>query len=150
MSDKDTILISYREFWRNFGKYKSGSDVISVVGKGGEVLGTYFPAGTEFKMVTSDLAVDVEGEIKEEPVKRVVGNFVENAAFKRLAGLLDVPEIEEEIEEEEVIDKPKCFFCKNLIAEWRVFHQEVGDEYIERLACCICIKKLKSTNCIKI
>lgn len=143
------IEISYREYWRNFGKYKSGEGVVRVVGRGGEVIGHWYPSGTEW--IEEGKPTGGEVLVKEviSPTK-VVGSFVQNAASEKFFGNkvpisnglegagVELPKVRD-------FGKPMCYFCNKLIAEYEIMHEE-AEGFVERLGCCLCFKKSKSTN----
>ncbi len=150
------IDINYREFWRNFGKYKGSLEMIQVIGRGGVIYGTYVPAGAEWKAgeifrkeEDEEGVPDVEGntfaELRkkfdnrmERGVEEIVSDDPEEAG--------NVKRIMESFEEAE--EKPRCDFCiragrkEPLIAERKVDWQWEAEGYEKHFVCCLCFKGL--------
>ena len=136
------IEISGKEFRLKFGNYCSGLEVVQVHGRGGEILGTYYPAGTEWKVEDGEKFDELPDATKRMMLeKSTVGVDPEcpTNSFEELKKKYDNCEVSSMFSDE---PKDTCMLCKKEVLKSRGGRHRgwyEGEEY-EGFFCFGCAK----------
>jgi hypothetical protein len=144
------IEVSQREFQIKYYSYSKGKEVIRVLGRGGVVVGTYYPAGADAVQVGGGNAV----QVKKNAVQVGKGLYMRNAAYERFKEVLgEVEEDENAVQsqsENAVQEKYECRKCGGVGVGTHRYWDEIEQEDVEDWFCGRCARgsgiKLKYEN----